>query len=88
MTASPPTLRNRRLLSLPACVDMRQVELRADIHGAACRHGADIHAISKELGTRTTTQVRTHIQKYHLKLVRGMQGCVCARVGYGLSPAE
>ena len=58
--------------------------MRADTHGAACRHGADIHAISKELGTRTTTQVRTHIQKYHLKLVRGTADSrMCAR-GMGL----
>jgi hypothetical protein len=34
------------------------------------RHGTDFAEISKVVGTRTSTQVRTHVQKYHLKLVR------------------
>lgn len=34
------------------------------------RHGTDFAEISKFVGTRTSTQVRTHVQKYHLKLVR------------------
>ena len=34
------------------------------------RHGADLNAIAREVGTRSITQVRTHIQKYHLRLVR------------------
>jgi hypothetical protein len=37
---------------------------------SSSRHGTDFAEISKVVGTRTSTQVRTHVQKYHLKLVR------------------
>jgi hypothetical protein len=35
-----------------------------------CSFGTDFSAIAKFVGTRSSTQVRTHAQKYYAKLVR------------------
>lgn len=46
--------------------------------------GTDFAAIAKFVGTRSSTQVRTHAQKYYAKLVRRfsphMLFCVCLRL--------
>jgi hypothetical protein len=53
-------------------VRARTARLRTAVPLTRCprRHGTDFAEISKFVGTRTSTQVRTHVQKYHLKLVR------------------
>lgn len=52
------------------------------------RHGADFSEIAKAVGTRTSTQVRTHVHKYHLKLVRECVGGGRGASNAALTPAN
>ena len=54
------------------------------------RHGTDFNEISKFVGTRTSTQVRTHVQKYHLKLVRAaaLRATNAASTSRAISPVS